>query len=100
MISGTSGQEVGVYCDAIEMYATRGGAAGLASELRTRCSTPDEVNQQEDEDGERNCGYPCHPNLNLCLRGISNASESESASSSVVNFCRGFRTTDRCRGCR
>lgn len=30
MISGTTGQEVGVYCDASEKCATQGGAAGLA----------------------------------------------------------------------
>lgn len=52
MISGTCGQEVGVYYDASEMYAARVGAAGSAEANRGPGGRRDEAKQRGDEDGE------------------------------------------------
>ncbi len=49
MISGTCGQEVGVYYDASEMYAA---AAGLAEANRGPGGRRDEAKQRGDEGGE------------------------------------------------
>lgn len=96
MISETCVQEVDMYCDASEVCAMQGRAAGLAEGNRG----PGVRHQLGQSTGRRRrrvkrewCRYP---NLDLCFTGISNGSESVSTSSSVVNLgrelpCRGRR---------